>query len=112
MTRRRGILTGIGAAFVVACVYGMWDIGVNPLTFWSERQDIFNLLDRMWVPRIEEPRLVWEAAIGISSWRSPAPRSASSSCRLRSCRPTTSPATDTCAAWPGRSSSSPEPCPS
>ena len=63
MTRRRGILTGIGAVFVVACVYSMWDIGVNPLTFWSERQDIFNLLDRMWVPRIEEPRLVWEAAI-------------------------------------------------
>ena len=63
MTRRRGVLTGIGFVFVVACLYSMWDIGVNPLTFWSERQDIFNLLDRMWVPRIEEPRLVWEAAI-------------------------------------------------
>lgn len=62
-TGRRAILTGIGIAFVAACVYSMYSIGANPYTFWAERQDIFNLLDRMWAPRIDEPRLVWEAAI-------------------------------------------------
>ncbi|MEO0492209.1 MAG: phosphonate ABC transporter, permease protein PhnE [Actinomycetota bacterium] len=62
-TRRRNLLTAILVAFIGACLYSMWDIGVNPLTFWTERQDIFNLLDRMWAPRIDEPRLVWEAAL-------------------------------------------------
>ena len=62
-SRRRNLLTAILLTFIGGCLYSMWDIGVNPLTFWTERQDIFNLLDRMWSPRIDEPRLVWEAAI-------------------------------------------------
>ena len=63
LTRRRATLTSIGVVFALACIYSMWSIGVNPLTFWTERQDIFNLLNRMWPPRIDEPRLVWEAAL-------------------------------------------------
>ncbi|MEM9522134.1 MAG: phosphonate ABC transporter, permease protein PhnE [Actinomycetota bacterium] len=63
VTRRRGVLGALLATFLGACLYSMWDIGVNPLTFWTERQDLFNLFDRMWAPRIEEPRIVWESAI-------------------------------------------------
>jgi len=63
VSRRRSFLTATFVVFIVGCLYSMWDIGVNPLTFWTERQDIINLLDRMWTPRIDEPRLVWEAAL-------------------------------------------------
>lgn len=63
VSRRRSLLAATFVVFIVGCLYSMWDIGVNPLTFWTERQDIINLLDRMWTPRIDEPRLVWEAAL-------------------------------------------------
>ncbi|MEL7156523.1 MAG: ABC transporter permease subunit, partial [Actinomycetota bacterium] len=62
--RRDGVLlTVISLALAAGVVASMWWIGLNPVQLWQERQDVFNLLDRMWPPRIEEPSLVWDAAI-------------------------------------------------
>ena len=58
-TWRRSVLNLIFLAFVAACLYCIWWIGANPYTFWAERQDIINLLERMVPPRIDEPRIVW-----------------------------------------------------
>jgi phosphonate transport system permease protein len=62
-TPRRVTLTGIGVGFVAMALWSLWDIGVNPLTLWFERDDIGSLLGRMWPPRIDEPELVWDAAL-------------------------------------------------
>ena len=63
ITAQRLILAAVVVGLVAGTVWALFRVGVNPLTLILEREDIFNLLERMWPPRIEEPRLVWEAAL-------------------------------------------------
>jgi phosphonate transport system permease protein len=63
VTGRRLALFVISGVFLLCSLASLWWVGVNPISLWQERQDIFNLLERMLPPRIEEPRLVWEAAL-------------------------------------------------
>lgn len=60
-TARRIALWALGAAFAIAAVWSFVDIGVNPLTLWFERDDIGNLLARMWPPRITNFGPLWKA---------------------------------------------------
>lgn len=42
----------------------MWSfasIGANPLTLWTERDDVGNLLERMWPPKVNEVGHLWQA---------------------------------------------------
>lgn len=50
-------------AMVIASVYSLVSIGVNPLTLWFERDDIGNLLDRMWPVKLDHPGSVFDHAI-------------------------------------------------
>jgi len=49
--------------FVAVSVYALLDIGVNPLTLFFERDDVGNLLARMWPPTLNKFDLVWDSAI-------------------------------------------------
>lgn len=53
----------VSVAFLLISLYSIYDIGVNPLTLYFERDDIGNLLARMWPPTIREPGLVWDAVL-------------------------------------------------
>lgn len=53
----------ISTAFLATAVWSLIDIGVNPLTLWFERDDIGNLLQRMWPPEIVEFGPVWRATV-------------------------------------------------
>ncbi len=60
---RRTVLQFVSVCFVAASVWSIYDIGVNPLTLFLERDDIFNLLERMWYPRIEHPMSVLDKVL-------------------------------------------------
>lgn len=62
-TASRRAMWVIGIAFVVIALYSLVDIGVNPLTLFFERDDIGNLLARMWPPTISEPGPIWNAVL-------------------------------------------------
>lgn len=53
----------VGLSFIVIAIYSLIDIGVNPLTLYFERDDIGNLLNRMWPPTITEPRPIWNSVL-------------------------------------------------
>lgn len=53
-TVQRLIMWTVGIVFVAVALYSIYDIGVNPLTLYFERDDIGNLLSRMWPPTIQE----------------------------------------------------------
>ena len=62
--RRSGvILFAVSVFLLVGVIASLVWIGLNPATLWAEREDVYRLLDRMWPPRIDEPGLVWAAAI-------------------------------------------------
>ena len=63
LTRSRLIIRIVAILLAVGSVASLWWIGANPLTLFFEREDVLNLFDRMLPPRIEEPGLVWQAAI-------------------------------------------------
>lgn len=56
-------LWGIVISFVLVSIWSLIDIGVNPLTLFFERDDIGNLLQRMWPPTITELSSVWDATL-------------------------------------------------
>lgn len=60
---QRFFLLAIGVAFIATAVWSLIDIGVNPLTLYFERDDIGNLLSRMWPPTINELTPVWNATL-------------------------------------------------
>lgn len=60
-TARRIALWIVGAAFAIVAVWAFVDIGVNPLTLWFERDDVGNLLRRMWPPRITNFGPLWKS---------------------------------------------------
>ena len=62
-TARRAALRLIAVGFVVASVYSLVSIGVNPLTLWFERDAIGNLLDRMWPVQLDNAGSVFGHAI-------------------------------------------------
>ncbi|MEM9748818.1 MAG: phosphonate ABC transporter, permease protein PhnE, partial [Actinomycetota bacterium] len=62
-TRERATMWAVGLTFVGVALYALYDIGVNPLTLFFERDDIGNLLERMWPPRIEEFGPIWESTL-------------------------------------------------
>ncbi len=62
-TVQRLIMWTVGVVFVAVAVYSIYDIGVNPLTLYFERDDIGNLLSRMWPPTIQEVGPVWNAVL-------------------------------------------------
>ena len=62
-TTRRTALRLIAVGFVVASVYSLVSIGVNPLTLWFERDAIGNLLDRMWPVQLDNAGSVFGHAI-------------------------------------------------
>ena len=53
----------IAMSFTAIAVYSLINIGVNPLTLFFERDDIGNLLARMWPPTITEAGPIWNAVI-------------------------------------------------
>ena len=53
----------IAMSFTAIAVYSLINIGVNPLTLFFERDDIGNLLARMWPPTIIEAGPIWNAVI-------------------------------------------------
>jgi phosphonate transport system permease protein len=62
-TGRRIGLWSIGLVFTAVSLWSLVDIGVNPLTLFFERDDIGNLLRRMWPPTIQEFEPVWKATL-------------------------------------------------
>lgn len=62
-TRQRATMWLVGALFLGVSLWSLYDIGVNPLTLFFERDDISNLLGRMWPPRIEDFQPIWEATL-------------------------------------------------
>jgi phosphonate transport system permease protein len=62
-TTTRVALNLIVVTFVAVAVYALVDIGVNPLTLVFERDDIANLLERMWPPTLNEGNRVWDSAL-------------------------------------------------
>ncbi len=60
---RRGVLSGLVVGFVLVSLYAFVDIGVNPLTLFFERDDIGNLLARMWRPRLDNADSVMSHAL-------------------------------------------------
>jgi len=60
---QRVVMWLVGIAFVAISVFSLVDIGVNPLTLVFERDDIGNLLRRMWPPTIQEFGPVWNATL-------------------------------------------------
>lgn len=60
---QRAIMWIVGIVFVMVAIYSIYDIGVNPLTLYFERDDIGNLLGRMWPPTIQEIGPVWDAVL-------------------------------------------------
>ncbi len=63
LTRSRMIIRLVVVLLAAGSVGSLWWIGANPLTLYFEREDVLNLFDRMLPPRIEEPGLVWRAAV-------------------------------------------------
>ncbi len=53
----------IAMSFTAIAAYSLINIGVNPLTLFFERDDIGNLLARMWPPTITEAGPIWNAVI-------------------------------------------------
>ena len=62
-TSSRVVMWTIGIVFILVAVYSLIDIGVNPLTLFFERDDIGNLLSRMWPPTITEPGPIWNSVL-------------------------------------------------
>lgn len=62
-TGRRIGLWSTGLVFTAVSLWSLVDIGVNPLTLFFERDDIGNLLRRMWPPTIQEFEPVWKATL-------------------------------------------------
>ncbi|MFZ8902233.1 MAG: phosphonate ABC transporter, permease protein PhnE [Ilumatobacteraceae bacterium] len=62
-TVQRLIMWTVGIVFVAVALYSIYDIGVNPLTLYFERDDIGNLLSRMWPPTIQEIGPVWNSVL-------------------------------------------------
>lgn len=62
-TRQRATMWAIAIGFLAVSLWSLYDIGVNPLTLFFERDDIGNLLQRMWPPRIDEFGPVWSATL-------------------------------------------------
>ncbi|NBU56275.1 MAG: phosphonate ABC transporter, permease protein PhnE [Acidimicrobiia bacterium] len=60
---QRAIMWIVGISFVSIALYSIYDIGVNPLTLYFERDDIGNLLGRMWPPTIEEFGPIWNSVL-------------------------------------------------
>ncbi|MEM7338689.1 MAG: phosphonate ABC transporter, permease protein PhnE [Actinomycetota bacterium] len=63
LSRDRLTLNLVVAGLIVGVLGSLWWIGLGPVSLWEGRQDVWNLLQRMWPPRLEEPRLVWDQAI-------------------------------------------------
>jgi phosphonate transport system permease protein len=57
------VLNALIVAFVLVAIYAFVDIGVNPLTLYFERDDIGNLLSRMWAPRLDNVSSVMSHAL-------------------------------------------------
>lgn len=62
-TPRRATLTAILAAFVAMSLWSLQDIGVNPLTLWTEREDLLNLFERMFPVTLNDAGTIWDATI-------------------------------------------------
>lgn len=62
-TMQRLIMWIVAIGFVSIAVYSIYDIGVNPLTLYFERDDIGNLLGRMWPPTIDEFGPIWSSVL-------------------------------------------------
>lgn len=62
-TRHSTVLRIVVVTMVVASVYSLVSIGVNPLTLWFERDDIGNLLDRMWPVQLDNAGSVFDHAL-------------------------------------------------
>lgn len=62
-TRRRTALQLIAVGMAGAAAYSLVTIGVNPLTLWFERDDIGNLLSRMWPVQLDNASSVFDHAI-------------------------------------------------
>lgn len=60
-TRARAGLWLVAIVFAVLAAWSFWSIGANPFTLWVERDDVGNLLTRMWPPRIERFGRLWKA---------------------------------------------------
>jgi len=62
-TPRRATLTTIGLAFVAMSLWSLQDIGVNPLTLWTEREDLLNLFERMFPVTLNDAGTIWSATL-------------------------------------------------
>ena len=62
-TTRRTVLQLIAVGMAGAAIYSLVTIGVNPLTLWFERDDIGNLLSRMWPVQLDNASSVFDHAI-------------------------------------------------
>ena len=62
-SRQRAIMVTVAVVFVALSIWSLIDIGVNPLTLYFERDDIGNLLSRMWPPTINEVGPVSKAVV-------------------------------------------------